>query len=122
MKTVAVDFDGVIAEYYHFRGKGVFGPPVKGVVEELIKLKRLCWRIIINTTRSETWLVKEYLNKYGIPWDFVNYNPENHTRDLSPSKIIADVYIDDRAIAFDGEWKGMAKRVDSFKPWYRRTQ
>lgn len=120
MPTVAVDFDGVISCYDGFKGKGIFGPPIPGVATELAVLRAMGWTIIVNTTRSETWWVKEYLIEHEIPWDYVNFNPDNHTRDLSPAKIIADVYIDDRAITFTGKWGGMAERVINFRPWYKR--
>ncbi len=37
-RTIAVDFDGVIAEYDGWKGRGVLGPPRKDVVEALQEL------------------------------------------------------------------------------------
>ena len=83
-------------------------------------LREIGWTIIIFTTRLEVDKIRSYLMANGIPFDHINYNPDNFALDCHPNKVIASVYIDDRAIAFDGKWQGMAQRVESFKPYYSR--
>lgn len=117
---IAIDFDGVINNYAGYKGKGVFEDPVPGAALSIQTLKSVGHTIIINTTRSETWLVEEYLVKYGIPFHHINYNPENAKRHLSPAKIIADVYIDDRNICFNGSWLDCLKDLENFKPWWKK--
>lgn len=119
-KTIAIDFDGVISKYDGWRGKGVFGLAIPGVVEAINKLKALGFTIIINTTRLEVHQIKGYLLHHNIPYDYVNYNPENTKQDLHPSKVLADIYIDDRAITFDGDWDSMVGKVCNFKVWWRK--
>lgn len=119
--TVAIDFDGVISTYSGWKGKGVFGPPIEGVVESLKKMKELGWRIIINTTRIELHDVATYLDFNKIPFDFINHNPENVEQMLHPGKVLADVYIDDRSLTFNGVWdEKFFDEIANYKPWWRK--
>lgn len=118
-KTLAVDFDGVISDYRGYKGKGVFARPIDGVKDFFEKLKKEGWQIIVFTTRSETYMIEEYLNNYKIPYDFINHNPANVELHLSPTKVIADVYLDDRAVTFKGRWDiDLFKEIAGFKPHY----
>src|SRR6201988_2756427 len=67
-RTIAVDFDGVIAEYDGWKGKGVLGLPRKDVVEALHELRAEGWKVVIHTTRGERE-VRPYLVRHGIPHD-----------------------------------------------------
>ena len=49
-RTIAVDFDGVIAEYDGYKGPGVLGDPRQDVREALRELRSEGWKIIIHTT------------------------------------------------------------------------
>lgn len=119
-KTIAVDFDGVISKYDKFLGKGVFSPPVDGVAKGMQELRDAGWIIIVHTTRSETDCILSYMEKYSIPFDFINYNPKNVLLGLSLGKPIADVYLDDRAIRFDGNWgQDIIDNINNAKEWWR---
>lgn len=121
-RTVAVDFDGVISRYDGWKGPGVFGGPIEGCREELEKLKEEGWTVIIFTTRGvDIDLVRNYLVKHKIPFDHINENRPDAPKNISDKKVIADCYIDDRAINFDGCWEGMAKKVLEFKPYYQTS-
>lgn len=117
-KTICIDFDGVISEYTGWKGKGVFGNLVPKTQESMQKLKELGWTIIIHTTRSETDLVKEYLDKYSISYDYINFNPENINAGCHIGKPIAHVYLDDRGVRFTGNWEGTLKEIIEFKTWW----
>ncbi len=120
MKTICIDFDGVISDYRGYFGKGKFGSPIEGVREAINELYEEGWKIIIHTTRSETEQIKRYLEVNGIPYHFVNHNPENSKLDLSPHKPIADVYLDDRAVRFEGEWnKKLLDKIKESEPHWR---
>ena len=114
-KTICIDFDGVIAEYKKFEGKGIFGEIIQGAKENICKLKDEGWIIIIYTTRSETDLIYEYLINNGISPDYINYNPKNSELGLNLGKPIADIYLDDRAINFDGRWDLTFDKIKNFK-------
>jgi hypothetical protein len=121
LKTICIDFDGVISDYRGWEGKGNFGNPIKGSVGMINELFSEGWKIIIYTTRSETEKIEEYLNSYGIHYDFINYNPENVKLDLSPYKPIADIYLDDRAVRFEGEWDAdLMQKIKESKPHWRK--
>lgn len=119
-KTLAVDFDGTIAKYDGWRGKGKFGTPIDGVKSALSELKVEGWTIMIYTTRLEIHQVKEYLDQYKIPYDYINFTPDNISQQLHPSKMRADVYIDDRNVQFKGNWKETLEAVHNFKEWWRK--
>lgn len=116
--TICIDFDGTIAKYDGFKGIGIFGDPIKGVKEALLDLKSAGKKIIIYTTRGEVNTVAEYLRVWHIPFDFINETPCN-SANMSKAKPIADVYIDDRAIQFKGEWTAeFVQEIINFKPWH----
>lgn len=108
--TVAVDFDGVIVSYDGWKGEGVFGSPMPGVQVAMKILRSLGALIIIFTTRSEVDAIAEYCQGNGIEYDFINRNPYQPAG-LS-GKIMADVYLDDRALRFDN-WNDALNDVTS---------
>jgi hypothetical protein len=115
---IAVDFDGVIAKYTGFEGKGVFKEPIPGAKEALGSEGH---KILINTSRLEVDEIAEYLNEFKIPYDYINYSPINHKRFLHPAKQQADVYIDDRNICFMGKWnEDFLNEVRRFTPWWKK--
>lgn len=107
-KTLAVDFDGVIADYSQgFLGEDVFGEPLPGAVESLRRLKDAGWLIIVHTARKPTPALKAYLAAHQIPYDTINgdaivevADPLGNPLEDAPRKPIADVYLDDRAVRF----------------------
>lgn len=120
MKTIAIDFDGTISEYKEYKGKGIFGEPVSGAKEAIKKLKDSGWSIIIYTTRAESNQIREYLNSHDIPFDYINHNPYNIENDCFHGKPKADVYLDDRAITFTGDWKKTTHDIENFEEWWKR--
>ncbi len=119
-KILAVDFDGTIVHYEAWMGRGQFGQVVKGASEFIAKLKDEGWTIIIHTCRPEVKEVREFLIEEGISFDHVNYSPKNEELGLSPHKVAASVYLDDRAVCFNGNWKKAYKQVKRFQRWEER--
>lgn len=115
-RTIAVDFDGVIAEYDGWKGKGVFGLPRKDVVEALHELRAEGWKIVIHTTRGEQE-VRPYLVRHGIPHDEINRNSDYRTLGVKP---VADVYWDDRAFFYSGDARRDIRRIRRFRTWCGR--
>lgn len=113
-KTVVFDFDGVVHSYVSgWQGATVIADePVKGI-NEVIQDLRSDFKVVIVSTRcfSEGGVdaIKEWLNKYNIEVD-----------DVLAEKPPAIVYIDDRAICFDGSTSGLANKVRTFKNWLSR--
>lgn len=115
--TIAIDFDGVLADYSKgYQGKDVFGVMIPGSDSATKVLKENDWTIIIYTTRPVTEALKKWLNDNGIAYDYINENP-NQPEESKGCKLIADVYLDDRAINFHGEWPWTIRSIADFKPW-----
>lgn len=115
-RTIAVDFDGVIAEYDGWKGRSVLGPPRKDVIEALHELHAEGWKIIIHTTRGEKE-VGPYLVQHGIPHHEINRNSDYRTLGAKP---VADVYWDDRAIFYSGDAKRDVRLIRRFRTWNGR--
>jgi hydroxymethylpyrimidine pyrophosphatase-like HAD family hydrolase len=114
-KIICVDLDGTIAHYDNWKGESHFGEPLPNVSKILSALKLDNWIIIIYTTRANKELVKGYLQNNNIPFDFINenpYQPEN----AKGGKLYADIYIDDKAIQFTGDWEEIYKKTINFQP------
>lgn len=118
MKTIAIDFDGVIHSYTSgWQGVEIIpDPPVPGAIEFVCEcLGREGVEPVIYSTRAETprgrYAIRTYLEAHGLP-------PESVFR-VTAEKPKAIVYIDDRAWRFDGLFPYLP-HVLNFKPWYRR--
>jgi len=103
--VLAVDFDGVIADYSEgWRGVDAFGDPIKGAVEALRELYAMGWYIMVFTTRLASDAFIDWLEKNKIIYHAINstiHNPPN-----TSIKPIATVYLDDRA------WPRLGKQYD----------
>lgn len=115
-RTIAVDFDGVIAEYDGYKGPGVLGEPRADVREALLLLRAEGWKIVIHTTRSNDE-VGEYLRQNAIPHDEINSNSDYRTQGVKP---VADVYWDDRAVRYSGDARSDIALIRAFRTWSGR--
>lgn len=120
-KYVCIDLDGTIAHYKEWQGEEFFGDPVEGVQDALEQLRKDGWKIIIYTTRSNDALIKGYLSEHSIPFDYINYNPDQPQNAIG-RKPYADAYVDDRGIQFNGNWLVTVNEVRHFAPWETRTE
>jgi hypothetical protein len=115
-RTIAVDFDGVIADYDGWKGTGVFGEPRGDVVHALRGLQAEGWKIVIHTTRGEDE-VEGYLAEHAIPHDEINRNSDYQTKGVKP---VADVYWDDRAVRYSGNAQQDLELIRGFRTWSGR--
>ncbi|HEY4682620.1 MAG TPA: HAD family hydrolase [Candidatus Acidoferrales bacterium] len=116
-RTIAVDFDGVIADYDGWQGPSVLGPPRADVVEALRALRAEGWKIVIHTTRGEHEIA-HYLAERGIPYDEINRNSDYQTQGVKP---VADVYWDDRAVRYSGDGRQDLGLIRNFRTWSGRA-
>ncbi len=108
-RVVCVDFDGVIYSNMKYQGTTVLnGLPVPGVAAALMELSKFN-RVIINSSRFEVdegmEAVRRWMHKHDMQYE------------LSKHKPTADVYIDDRAVCFNGDWDETLIQVNTFKQW-----
>lgn len=104
--TIAVDADGTLFANGHYPE---LGPVNMSMVSMLKKLQAVGHKLILWTCREDESLQKviDEMALQGIVFDAVNENVENfeHAR----RKIVADVYVDDRAMTpgdfMMGGWK-----------------
>jgi hypothetical protein len=118
--NIAVDFDGVL-HTFHWKGVDVFDDPIPGAVEAIQRLRAEGHTIILNTTRMWTPKLHEWLLSHGFVIDYYNENPNKPDNSLDLRKVLADVYVDDRGIQFNGNWSSTVEQILAFKPWFKRT-
>lgn len=114
--VLAIDLDGTLCEYKE-------GPPsdlgalIPGILRELQALKAAGWVVVIWTVRKESDELRRQLEKLNVPFDFINKNPYGPPD--GSDKIYADVYLDDKAMTFNGDTAGLAVKVLRFKAWHK---
>jgi len=121
--TIAIDFDGVIHPYTGYKGPGVFNPPYPEAAAGLKSLRQNGYKILIYSCRGEVGKIRSYLNLHDLTYDYIGtYKDEFSPKGFiaNPSKVFADIYVDDRALKFNGSWPDLVQQVDSFTLWYKR--
>ena len=116
MKTICIDIDGTITHYIDWVDAHTFGEVLPHCAEAIHHLKADGWFVIIYSTRADRNEITRFLNEHNVPFDAINENP-NQPANAVGGKPYADVYLDDRAIQFDGHWEDMYERISSFAPW-----
>lgn len=118
-RTVVFDFDGVIHSYKSgWKGAAVIpDPPVPGIDRALKNIHDAGYETVIVSTRCATGNGKkalwEWLVKYGID-DYIDR--------VCTVKPPAIVYIDDRAIRFDGNPDSLLEQINGFHPWWEQGE
>lgn len=116
-KTVVFDFDGVIHSYTSgWQGIGIIpDPPVPGIKEAIAEIRSAGYEVVIVSSRTSDHdgraAIEEWLKHYGIEVDGMC--------DIKPPAV---VYIDDRAICFDGKPESLLPQIQSFRPWNRKGE
>lgn len=110
-KTIVFDFDGVIHKYSRgWQDGSIYDEPVSGIKDIINKLRKENFEVIIVSTRCSTEQgiaeMIEWLNRYDIEVDRVQ-----------KEKPPALIYVDDRAIRFDGNIQHLWDSIISFKTW-----
>lgn len=109
--VIAVDFDGTLCEY-GFPRIGEQKEKHKELLSLLLKLQAEGHKLVLWTNRGDNEKYKslteaiEWCRQRGLSFDAINKNlPEKERTKLSgySPKIIADIYIDDRALSFGTE-------------------
>jgi hypothetical protein len=113
MPTVAVDFDGVIHAYSKGWHDGtIYDAPIPGALEGISTLQGQGFAVYVFTSRDPmavaTWLVQHGVRaRVDFPWSGAYpFEFWNSTTEIlvSNRKLPAVVYLDDRAVRFEGDW------------------
>ena len=110
-KIIAVDLDGVLAQFEGWKGEDHIGSPLPGAMEFLQSLVSAGMQPVIFTTRTGPAL-GEWIQKY-LPPDVLE------CLIVTSTKQPAWVQIDDRAICFTGAYPTVNQILD-FKPWWQQ--
>ena len=91
---VAVDFDGTLSLDAQYPNIGRFNTHL---YEALMKLRGIGWSIVLWTCREGKELKEavEWCKMNGLEFDAINENPSHVP--FKSRKVVADMYIDDRA-------------------------
>lgn len=117
-KTVVFDFDGVIHSYSSgWCGEtNIPDPPVPGIESALREIHNAGYEIVVVSTRCASAdglnAIVEWLDRYDIYF---------YVDRVCKEKPPAIVYIDDRAICFDGHPETLLDKINAFSPWNRRA-
>lgn len=118
--VAAIDLDNTILGPHGGSRPGAqpeFGEPHPDAADALGELMDLGWKVLVYTARFSfaesaeqvaQWRdeIAAYLDAAGVPYDEVWVGP----------KPVADVYVDDRAVTFDGNWRTIVRQVTQPQP------
>lgn len=116
-ETVVFDFDGVVHSYKSgWQGiTSIPDEPVEGITYELSRIHDAGYEVVIVSTRCKVKegidAIDDWLTKWGI---------RPYVDKICKEKPPAIVYIDDRAICFDGDASTLLSKIQNFVPWNKR--
>jgi hypothetical protein len=119
VRTIAIDFDGVIHGYESgWTGPVPGDPPVPGAREGIAGIRALGFQVVVFTCRALTDEGRRgivgWLAQHGIEVD-----------EVTAIKPHAELYVDDRAWRFEGDWSELLEDLQRFgvrPPWNRDRQ
>jgi hypothetical protein len=106
--VICVDLDGVLNTFDSWRSPEYFHPLRPGAREFLARLKLEGYRVVILTVRWYEW-VEKWLVENGVR-EFVD--------EVTDRKPPAQVYLDDRAVCFRGDFDDAYRQIVGFKPFW----
>ena len=108
-RTILIDLDGVLNEYNGKFDENTI-PPIKKGAKQFLEALSKDFEIKLFTTRNKI-LATKWLVANKIDGLFV---------DITNTKDLAWLYIDDRCLKFDGDYSLLQEQISNFMPWYKR--
>ncbi len=110
-KKLFIDFDGVLNTYDGWCGEDELFQPREGSLEFLKNLSE-DYAIYIFTARD-----REKVYKWMIRHQLYHY-----IQDVTNKKEPAHLYIDDRALSFNGDYNKIIEDVKGFRPYWKQSK
>lgn len=112
---IVVDFDGVLHSYTSgWQGPTVIpDPPVEGAQAFVACMLGAGWDVVVCSTRAEQSDGEHAIRKWLAAHEFPVYLATRIYHGKPP----ALVYLDDRALRFDGAWPSLADVEAAGVPW-----
>lgn len=108
-RKILIDLDGVLNQYGNDNFDENYIPDLKLGAKEFIKSLSIDFELYLFTSRNlllaSKWLINNDLDKY--------FN------DVTNIKIPSFLYIDDRAICFNGNFNQTLEEIDRFKTYWK---
>ena len=109
--TVCVDLNGVLDKFSGWTGKYEDYPVREDAADLLAGLQALQYRVVVFTARTNLEGVNNWLSENEL---------EQYVDEVTNIKPPAHVYIDDRAIQFNGDVHDVLKQIIAFKPHWQK--
>lgn len=117
MRTVAIDFDGVIHRYSQgYQDGTAYDEPVTGAFEAIRALMEH-YAVYVHSTR-DPHQIQDWLARHQFPYpseiipDALVFWKKKKILGISTRKVPAIAYIDDRAVRFQDNWPEVLRRVN----------
>lgn len=107
-RVILIDLDGVL-NGYDGSFNNDFIPPIKEGARDFLENLSKDFEIKLFTTRNKILATK---------W-LINNNIDNFITDITNTKELAWLYIDDRCLNFEGNFTKLKEEIKNFKPWYK---
>lgn len=109
--VVCVDLNGVLDSYTGWKEPHHWDPPRPGAAEFLRALTERGFVVVVFTTRHAAG-VREWLRSHGLA---------HYVSAVTDRKPPAHVFVDDRAVCFDGDFADTLSRVVNFRAHWERS-
>lgn len=111
MRTLCIDFDGVMNCYRGWKEGEAIPGPQPGLAEFLVALRRRRWRVVIHSCRPASE-IRDWLKLYAL---------EDYIADVSCQKVPAVLYLDDRGLTFRGDFQRALEEIDGFRAYWEEA-
>ncbi|MBQ2645434.1 hypothetical protein IJG14_07695 [bacterium] len=108
-KKILIDLDGVLNEYSKEKFNETYIPEIKSGAREFVQKLNEEFDLYLFTSRNlllaSKWLINNDLDKYF--------------KEVTNIKIPAYLYIDDRAMCFDGNYQNTFAKIQKFSVYWK---
>ncbi len=107
-RLICIDLDGVLNLFDEWKGSEYFHPPRPGAADFLERLNTAGFKVAVFTVRWHEW-ARTWLEENGL---------SQYVEIVTNRKIAAHVYLDDRAVCFEGDFNEAYKKILNFRTFW----